>query len=319
MRIFKNVICFVAILTLCQTNIYAGEGHEKVTRLDSIYINNVWRTYRYHKPQFPAENPRLIVVLHGDAMTSKSILTDTGFEFNSLADMTANTIVVYPQGYENYWNDCRKETYFDIKNEGDDVLFIKSIIRRMQVRHHVDYKNVFAVGYLNGGNMCYKLAKSTPGLFKGFAIIGANLSESTNDDCFSLNKPVSMIIINYTSKTKSPYEGKEMLSTEETIDYWLDLLEPKNKRLLSSSSSTNVLANLTFFREDYFSKKENKTVSLIKIANDGYSLPYPHVDRWPKKIGDKNNHMSLPETVVHFFYSVQYGNSGHLSIKKTSN
>lgn len=325
MKIIKNIICLVAILTLCQTNIDASEGHEKVTRLDSIYVNNIWRTYRYHKPQFPSENPRLIVVLHGDAMTSKSIQTVTGFEFNKLADKTANTIVVYPQGFGNYWNDCRKETSFDTKIKGiNDVIFIKSIIRRMQVRHHIDYKNVFAVGYLNGGNMCYKLAQLTPNLFKGFAVVGANLPVDTNDDCVAVNKPVSIMVINYISDKTNPYKGGEVaaadefkrgevLSTKETLDYWLKLLEYNDKIPLSSLSSTNVKANSTFFREDYFSKEKNKRVSLIKIVKGGHLFPNQHVDQWPQIASNMSKGINIPKTVVHFFYWLQYGDSGHLS------
>jgi len=314
MKIIKSVICLITFLTLCSQNINASEGHEKVTRSDSINVDGVWRTYEYHVPQFPAENPRLLIVLHGDAMTSKSMLTDTGYEFNKLADMTANTIVVYPQGYEGHWNDCRKETFSDTKIKGvNDVSFIKSIIRRMAIWHHIDYKNVFAVGYLNGGNMCYKLAKSTPDLFKGFAIIGANLAVNTNNDCVSINKPVSMMIMNYNSNTTNPYKEDGMLSTKETIDYWLNLMKYNNQILVSSSSSIDAKTSSTIFREDYFSKEENKRVSLIQIGKDRYSLPYPHVDLWPKKIGDKNKQMSIPETVVQFFYQVQYGDQGYFT------
>ncbi len=323
MEIIKRVICLATFITLCPANINASGGHEKKTVLDSIKVNDIWRTFEYHIPQFPTPNPRLIVVLHGDGMTSKSIQTATGFEFNKLADKTASTIVVYPQGYRNYWNSCRKEASFETKIKGmSDVIFIESIIKRMEVRYRIDHKNVFAVGYLNGGNMCYKLAKTIPNIFKGFAAIGANLPVNTNDDSVSVGKPVSIMAINYISDTINPYEGDEVASADtfkkekvlfdkETMDHWLNLLERNDKIPLSSLSSTKVKANYTFFREDYFSNEKNKRVSHIKIVKDGYPFLNSKIDQWLQLVANMNKYIDIPETVVHFFYRLQCGNPGH--------
>ena len=139
------------------------------------------------------------------------------------------------------------------------------------------------------------------------------LAANTNNGCVSVNKPVSMMIMNYNSNTTNPYKEDGMLSTKETIDYWLNLMKYNNQILVSSSSSIDAKTSSTIFREDYFSKEENKRVSLIQIGKDRYSLPYPHVDLWPKKIGDKNKQMSIPETVVQFFYQVQYGDQGYFT------
>lgn len=323
MKIIKSIICLVTFLTLCKGNINAQQGHEKNTVLDSIMIDGYWRTFEYHVPQYPVNNSRLVLVLHGDAMTSKSIQTVTGFEFSKLADNTGATIVVYPQGYKNYWNDCRREASFETKNKDiNDVTFIKSIIQRMERRYHIDRKNVFAAGYFNGGNMCYKLAKSIPKVFKGFAVIGANLPTTSNDDCVPVNKAVSIMVIN--SDTINPYKGGELTSldgfargkvlpTNETLNYWLTLLEHNDEVPLSSLSSTIVKANSTFFREDYFSKEKNKRISLLKIVKGGYPFPNPHVDQWSQIAANMNKHLNIPETVMRFFYQVQYSNPDHFN------
>lgn len=323
MKIIKSIICLTAFLALCKESLTAQEGHETNTVQDSIIIDGHWRTFEYHLPQYAINNSRLLFVLHGDAMTSKSIQNATGFEFNKLADRTGATIVVYPQGYKDYWNDCRKEASFETENKGiNDVAFIKAIIQRMERRYHIDRKNVFATGYFNGGNMCYKLAKSIPDSFKGFAVIGANLATKTNDDCVSLDQSASIMIINYLSDRTSPYMGWEVTSldgftrgkvlpTNETLNYWLNLLKNNDKKPLSSLSSTIVKAKSTFFRDDYYSEEKNKRVSLLKIVQGGYPFPNPHVDQWSQIAANMNKHINIPETVIRFFYQVQYSNTGY--------
>ncbi|PWL38866.1 hypothetical protein DKG77_11550 [Flagellimonas aquimarina] len=321
MKILKHIVCPAIFSVFFSVNIAAQFGHEKNTMKDSIEINGVPRNYEYHVPQHPTRNSRLVVVLHGDGMTTKSIQTTTGFEFNELADSTGATIVVYPQGYKNYWNDCRKNAPFKTKSKRiDDLAFIKSIVQRMERRYHIDRNNVFVIGYFNGGNMCYKLAKSIPAFFKGFAVIGANLPIKPNDDCAPVNEAVSIMIINNVSDTTNPYIGGEIaslngftrgktLSTNETLNYWLSLLGNTDKNPLSSLSSTIVKANSTFFRDDYWSNEKNKRVSILKIVRGGYPFPNPHIDQWSQIATNMNKHINIPETVMRFFYQVQYSNA----------
>ena len=52
----------------------------------------------------------------------------TGYEFDWFADQR-KFAVVYPEGYKNNWNDCRKNATFPAKVENiDDVGFIKTLI-----------------------------------------------------------------------------------------------------------------------------------------------------------------------------------------------
>lgn len=320
MNIFKTIICLVVFFAIGPKTINAQEGHEKSVVLDSILIDGIWRTFEYHIPQFPVDNSRLLFVLHGDAMTSGSMQTVTGFEYNKLADRTGTAIVVYPQGYKNYWNDCRKEASFDTKNKDvNDIVFIKNILQRMERRYHINRENVFAVGYFNGGNMCYKLAKTTPHLFKGFAVIGANLSSKSNNDCPSDGKPVSIMIINDVADSLNPYAGGESISndgftrgnvqsTKKTLEYWLSLLQQRDQLPLSKVVSTIEKANSMVSRYDYYSKENNKSVSLLKITKGGYPFPNPHVDQLPLKTPFGSKYINIPETVMRFFYQAQYSN-----------
>lgn len=311
MKILEHIICLAIFSALISTKVAAQFGHEKNTLRDSIEIDGAWRNYEYHVPPHPVRSSRLVIVLHGDGMTTKSIQTTTGFEFNKLVDNTGATIVVYPQGYKNYWNDHRKNASFETNSKRiDDVAFIKAIIQRMERRYHTDRNNVFAIGYFKGGNICYKLANAIPDMFKGFAVIGEGLSLKADHDSISVEKPISIMIINDDNDdVGAPNENGKAFSSEKTIDYWLSLLKRNDKSPLSYIESTVEKANSTIARYDYHSREKNKRISLLKIVKRGYSFPNPHVDQWPHIAANMNKHINIPETVMQFFYQVQYSNA----------
>ena len=61
-------------------------------------------------------------------MNGVSMREMTGYEFDWFADQR-KFAVVYPEGYKNNWNDCRKNATFPAKVENiDDVGFIKTLI-----------------------------------------------------------------------------------------------------------------------------------------------------------------------------------------------
>ena len=132
----------------------------------------------------------------------------TGGQFDKLADQYKDIIVVYPQGYGRYWNDCRKSaTFVTRKLNVDDVAFFDSMVKYFKDNYAIDEQNVFATGYSNGAQMCFKLAKERPGIFKGFAAVAANLPAVANDECIQTNRPVSMLLLNGTADPINPYNG----------------------------------------------------------------------------------------------------------------
>ena len=321
MKTYRDFICLVTFLTLCSTSIIAKEDHARKTVLDSIMIDGTWRFFEYHVPQFPAENPRMIMVLHGDGMTTKNMQTVSDHKYNKLADKNGNTIVLYPQGDKKHWNDCSKVAFLETNKNGlSDVVFIKSIVQRMVRRYDIDRENIFAVGYFNGGEMCFKLAKSVPGLFKGFAIIGANLPQPANDGCTPSGKPVSLMLINETGNSLDPFddgeytvepdlERGELLSTNETLRYWLELFGHTENISKHAPPLIIEKANSVAFRYDYCSKEQNRRISLLKIVKNGYSFTNPYFDRLPQSKANFDKYINIPETVVRFFYQLQYSNT----------
>ncbi len=315
----SRIIYIITFFTLCTASVKAQGGYEKNTVLDSMMVAGIWRTFEYHVPLYPAENPRLIVVLHGGAMTTKFMQKVTDYEFNRLADKNASSIIVYPEAHKSFWNHSRRETAVE-KNEKkslNDVLFIKSIVQRMERRYGIDRKNVFAIGYFDGGQMCYKLAKSIPNSFKGFAVVGANLPVKADDPLTSGDNPISLLLINDITDVTNPYDGGkvtpadgsadiEVMSTDETLRYWLKLFGGTEKILWPSPANIIEKDNSMAFRHDYFSKEKGKRISLLKIVRGGYPFPNPYFKEWPQMKENSNRHINIPETIVRFFYQLQY-------------
>ena len=286
--------------------------------VDSVKIGNIFRSYKAFIPNDVVTQPKLVFVLHGSTMTTDRMIKVTGNEFNSDHNPSKSRIVVYPQGFENYWNDCRKSaTYSTNILNIKEVDFFKTLIAGFEKNYNVDKNEIYVVGWSNGGHMVYKLAKENPSLFKGFAVVNANLPVESNNDCFSKKEPVSILIANGTADSINPYDGGKIvfgdgknrgsvISTMETIDYWKNVADCKafieTKRevpdLDKSDSST-----VTIY--DYLCEKNKKKIELIEITNGGHHIPNPNFNEWAEYLGNLNRDINLPLLILEFFDSLK--------------
>lgn len=286
--------------------------------VDSIKIDNIFRSYESYIPKVITKQPKLIFVLHGSTMTTKQMLNLTGNQFNQEQNASNNRIIVYPQGFETYWNDCRKSaTYSANLLNLNEVGFFKTIISKFENEFDVDRSEVFIVGWSNGGHMVYKLAKENPTLFKGFAVINANLPEESNNDCISENKPVSILIANGTADSINPYNGGKVVlgdgkdrgsvvSTMNSIKYWKDLMKCEEiietKRELPDTDKSD---SSTVILYDYECERLGKKIELIEIKNGGHIIPNPTFNEWPEYLGNINRDINLPALILDFFDSLK--------------
>ncbi len=286
----------------------------QTSHVDSIEVDNKIRFYKYTEPKENHGKARIIFVLHGSGMSMNFMEEVVGGQFNKLAYQQENTIMVYPEGFKGNWNDCRAgATYPAKKQKIDDIKFLLGIMDKLEEKYHLDETEMFAVGYSNGGHMCFKLAKQIPAEFKGFAIVGANLPISVNDDCASSNKAVSILLINGTADPINPYEGGEVwsgdgqtrgkvMSAHETRDYWLGLLagEPS---LESEINYEDIYPedNSRAFQRTYSTSESTKKVSTLEIINGGHHFANPDFEKWPDYLGNVNKDVNLPESIMAFF------------------
>jgi polyhydroxybutyrate depolymerase len=109
MNKFNTIFIILNLLTIHLIN---AQNENYKNEIDSIKIDNIFRSYEAYIPNDIVKQPKLVFVLHGSTMTTKQMLNVTGSQFNSEQNPSKNRIVVYPQGFENYWNDCRKSATY---------------------------------------------------------------------------------------------------------------------------------------------------------------------------------------------------------------
>ena len=314
----KKLISALIIIFFLICTISKAQNENYRNEIDSIKIDNIYRTYESYVPKDIVKRPKLVFVLHGSTMSTKQMLKVTGNEFNREVNPFKNRIIVYPQGFGNYWNDCRKSATYEANllnlNEAE---FFKTIITKFEKNYSVDKNEIFIVGWSNGGQMVYKLAKENPNLFKGFAVINANLPVESNNDCFSKNESVSLLIANGTADSINPYNGGKIvfgdgknrgsvISTINSVNYWKGLMDCKEvietkKELpdLDKSDSSTV----TIY--DYVCEKDGKKIELIEIKNGGHHIPNPSFNEWAEYLGNLNKDINLPLLILDFFDSLE--------------
>ncbi|MEP7321690.1 MAG: poly(3-hydroxybutyrate) depolymerase, partial [Saprospiraceae bacterium] len=196
---------------------------------DSMTIEGYTRNFEFIKPVDLKPGASLVFVLHGSGGNGKGQMTSTKQFISQVSN--ENVMLVYPTGYKNYWNECRKEASSDAnKLDINEQAFFKSMIDYFTKNFKINTHHVFAVGTSGGGHMCYKLAMTMPGSIRAITAIIANLPDTNNLDCADATKALPVMIVNGTADPTNPYDGGYMgsptfkmgnvRSTERSFAYW---------------------------------------------------------------------------------------------------
>jgi len=248
---------------------------------DSVLVENHYRTFHFNKPSQPTKKFNLIFALHGSGGAG----TDMMKPASSLEKISAKeqVFLVYPDGYKNYWNECRKAATSAANVENiNEQAFFDSMIVYFAKNYQVDSRRFFAIGLSGGGHMAYKLALTMPAKCKAISAIVANLPDSTNLDCAESRVPVAVMITNGTKDPINPYNGGQMvvngssfggvLSTENTFNYWAHLAGYTGRPLVEHLADTDTTNNQTITQYSY--KKEGKPeVTLLQVAGGAHAFP----------------------------------------------
>ncbi len=248
---------------------------------DSILIETHYRTFAYNKPTTGITGGSLLFVMHGSGGSSNDMLNKT----TKLESMAAkeNLLVVYPNGYQRYWNECRKySTAVANKENINEGAFFTGMIKYFNTKYGISEKKIFATGFSGGGQMAYKLGLTMPGQVKAIAAIVANMPDSASCDCTLAGKPLPVLIINGTDDKTNPYNGGEMFvnnasfgvvrSTENSFGYWASLAgytgTPK-KEMLPNTDTTDQKTI-----ESYSYRQTGKPpVTMLKVVGGKHDYP----------------------------------------------
>ena len=248
---------------------------------DSLLIDGHYRTFHFYMPPSASTKASLIFVLHGSGGSGKRIMA--GAEKLEAISGSENILLVYPDGYKNYWNECRKMATSAANLEDiNDNSFFNQMIDYFVSKYQVNSKQIFVVGTSGGGHMAYKLAITAPEKFRAITAIIANIPDSSNLDCIEKKLPMAAMIINGTADQTNPYNGGEMIiggaawgrvrSTEQSFKYWANLDGYKGEPVKETLPDTDPADSKTIEKFTYKAKGKPEVV-LLKVINGKHDYP----------------------------------------------
>jgi polyhydroxybutyrate depolymerase len=319
MRIVRRILAGLAILVLLLAGaagwfLYApapavptlsGSLHR-----DSVRVGERMRSYAFYAPARLAPHPPVVLALHGSMGDAEQMRQATAYGFERLADRDG-FIVVYPEGYEGHWNDCRRKGPYAAKQLGiDDVGFVRALVARLRSTYGADSARVFAVGLSNGGHMGYRLALEAPELVRAVAAVGANVPAPENFDCTPAVGAASVLIMDGTDDPINPYEGGRVtlfgfgdrgnvMSARESAAYFARrggiTGAPATERIAQPAGSGR-----TWAERAVWPAAAGAEVRLYTIHGGGHMVPQPHA-RAPRLLGRTHRALDGPAEIWGFF------------------
>ncbi len=264
------------LLTVC---LFFGAGAQVAS--DSILVDGNYRVFHFKKPLSITKGSSLVFVLHGSG--GNGLGARNGALKLEEKSASEHLLLVYPDGYKKFWNECRKSATSAANLENiDESAFFDMMILYFTERYKVDPSKVFAIGTSGGGHMAYKLALTDTKKYKAITAVIANLPDSSNLDCAGTGLPIAVMIINGTSDSTNPYNGGEVKipgtnfgrvrSTEKTFQYWANLDGYSGEPIKEDLPDTDPTDGKTIERYFYKAKKK-PTVVLLKVINGKHDYP----------------------------------------------
>lgn len=265
------------------------------------------RSYVLYVPQRLAERPALLVVLHSSQSNGERMRRDSGYRFDALADRDG-FLVLYPDGFEGHWNDCRKAASYSARQLNiDDVGFLSTMIERLKRERGVAPDRVFVTGYSNGGQMALRMAAEAPDAVDGVAAVAASLPSAENDACRPAQQPKAALLMNGTLDPINPYAGGKVtlfgfgnrgtvLSSEESAL----ALARRNGQSGTPGQDKLTTVGPVWTERQRWEAQGAAPVELVTVHGGGHLLPQS-VYRPPRLLGQVDPELDGPAEIWRFF------------------
>lgn len=171
----------------------------------SIQSGGHRRTYLlYVPPGDSVQHPLpLVLVFHGAGDTARHTVDET--DLPNLAQQNHGMILVFPQGYENTWNEGTGGTPA-AHAKINDVTFVATILRRVESHYAVDRGRVVATGFSNGALLTEDLGCTLSKQLTMIAPVEGELPQVISHRCHPPD-PVSVFEVHGTADKAIPYAG----------------------------------------------------------------------------------------------------------------
>jgi polyhydroxybutyrate depolymerase len=162
------------------------------------------------------------------------------------------------------------------RDDADDVGYLGKVLDDIEASAKVDTKRVYAVGYSNGGMMCYRLASALPGRIAAIASVAGTMTASKAE----AKRPVSVLHFHGTKDTMVPFDGSagrangpfRLRSVDESVRAWAEAdgcpKEPQMAEIPAKNADALAVRRLTFGPG-----REGSEVVLYVIEGGGHTWP----------------------------------------------
>ncbi|ROO87867.1 polyhydroxybutyrate depolymerase [Actinocorallia herbida] len=274
----------------------------------SITVDGRQRRYVTVVPDSLPDGAPLWVVLHGANNTVPQIRAFTGYRLEELA-VEKGFAVVYAEGYEKTWHDCRTATPYPARREGvNDVHFVEELVATVTSQNRLDASRVYGFGYSNGSHMLFRMIAESPGTFAGIVANAAELPADGNNECTPWNTPVPVMLVEGTGDPVSPYDGGKAgafgqnLGLVRSAEESALLLAGVNRvtdgpvrTLVGGDPGEDGSVTLT-----EYGAGTAHPVRLYTVRGGGHIVPNS-VARMPRIMGGSTEHLDSPQAAVDFF------------------
>jgi polyhydroxybutyrate depolymerase len=170
-------------------------GPDPRLHLATIRVNGVGRSFTYFVPSSLKRAAPVVFVLHGGGGNGAAMRANTSGEWDRLAEENG-FLLIYPDAFENRWNDCRKNaTHAAHTMNIDDGAFLRALVQRFNSELRSSESDVFAMGFSNGGALALRLALERPREFRAVAAVGATLPKAGNLDCSASGRAMPVLLM----------------------------------------------------------------------------------------------------------------------------
>ncbi len=256
----------------------------------SLDIGGYSRHYSVFAPSSLQAGASVLLVFHPSQSHGEEMRRIVGSPLERMAEQD-NVVVVYPDGYEGHFNDCRRVASYSARAlDIDDVGFTRRIIEQLAAEKGINPERVYALGYSNGGHMALRLALEAPETVKGAVAIAANLPAPENMGCTVASSPARVIVfVEGTDDPINPYEGGpvtlfgfgnrgNVLSAEASAKWFVDALGLGAGEV----RTLDPVDGLSAQQQDWTSSSGQ--VRLITIEGGGHTIPQGDY-RFPRLFG----------------------------------
>ena len=255
-----------------------------------LTVDGRQRHFLLTTPESLQPGASILLVLHPSARQATDIWQLLGRTLERIT-RDDNTLLVYPDGFEGHFNDCRRAADYSARTLNiDDVGFMRAIVAQLVTQQHANPGEVYALGYSNGGHMALRLALETPDLVRGVIVIAANLPTVENLECPLAELPArSIVLIEGTADPINPYNGgpvtlygfgsrgnvRPARAGAQWFAQTLGLASSKSQLLTEAG-------HMAAYRDDW-SGSEGR-LRLVTIESGGHTIPQ-EAYRFPRILG----------------------------------